>query len=231
MTENSNTEISKILNGLDTKAALKQEVYSKTQEVFKLFEKISGQIHGSLASGIEAKHPSVQIELNRKGDFEFHLKFSGDTLVFIMHTNIFAFSPEHEVNKKAYVKSDPDRGYFGMIQIYNFLSDSIRYNRRSDMGYLLGRVFVNNENRFYVDGKRQLGFLFKGLEEQIINEDSIAKIIEQSMLYCLNFDLYVPPLEAMFQMSLEQKNSFNNVNGLPTGKRLGFKIESSKKEN
>jgi hypothetical protein len=229
MMENSNTEISKILIGLDTKAGLKQEVYSKTSKVFKLFKQIAGEIHGSLAVEIGSKHPAIQMELNTKGEFEFHLKFSGDTLVFIMHTNVFAFSPDHEINKKGYIKRNPNRGYFGMIQIYNFLSDSITYNRKADMGYLLGRVFVNYDNRFYVDGKKQLGTLFKGLEEQIIDDKNISKIIEQSMLYCLNFDLYVPPLAAMTQMSLEQKNSFNNVNGLPTGKRVGFKIENIKK--
>lgn len=228
MTEKNNQEISRIINGLDTKAALKQEVYVQTLEVFKLFEKVASDIHSKLSDDIEAKHPSVQIELNKKGRFEFHLKFSGDTLVFIMHTNVFAFPPDHEITKKKYVKDNPNRGYFGMIQIFNFLSDSIKYNRRSDMGYLLGRVFVNFENRFYVDGKRQLGFLFKGLDKQIVDEDSVAKIIEQSMLYCLDFDLYVPRLESMAQMSLEQKNMFNNVNGLPTGKRVGFKIDSKK---
>jgi len=228
MTDKNNEEIRKIADGLDTKAALKQEVYSHTLKVFNSFAKVASEIHSTLSEDIRDK-PSVEIELNRKGDFEFHLKFSGDTLVFIMHTNVFTFPPDHEINKKGYVKANPDRGYFGMIQVFNFLSDSIKYNRRADMGYLLGRVFVNFEDRFYVDGKRQLGFLFKGLAKQVINDDNIAKIIEQAMLYCLDFDLYVPPVEAMAQMSLEQKNAFNNVHGLPTGKRVGFKIENIKK--
>jgi hypothetical protein len=231
MASKNNTEISKIVSGLDTKAALKQDVYGKTLSVFQLFRKVAIDIHKSIAKDIETKHPRVQIELNKKGDFEFHLKFSGDTLVFIMHTNVFTFSPDHEVSKKEYIKENPDRGYFGMIQIFNFLSDSIKYNRRSDMGYLLGRVFVNAEDRFYVDGKRQLDVMFNGLANQIMDVDNVAKIIEQAMLYSLEFDLFVPPLEAMAQMSLEQKNSFNNVNGLPTGKRVGFKIESIRNES
>lgn len=229
MAEKIDTELRKIVEGLDTKAALKQEVYSKTLAVFQLFRTTAVNLHKSISKDIETKHPEVQVELNRKGDFEFHLKFSGDTLIFIMHTNVFTFPPEHEVSKKAYVKEQPERGYFGMIQIFNFLSDSIKYNRRSDLGYLLARVFVNAEDRFYIDGKRQLGFLYKGLTDQIMDEESAKKIIEQAMLYCIDFDLFVPPLDAMAQMSLEQKNAFNNVNGLPTGKRVGFKIENVKK--
>ena len=45
------------------------------------------------------------------------------------------------------------------------------------------------------------------------------------MLYALDFDLYVPPMEAMGDMTLEQKNYVNNPSGFATGKRLGFKNE------
>ena len=45
------------------------------------------------------------------------------------------------------------------------------------------------------------------------------------MLYALDFDLYVPPMEAMSDMTLEQKNYVNNPSGFATGKRLGFKKE------
>ena len=45
------------------------------------------------------------------------------------------------------------------------------------------------------------------------------------MLYALDFDLYVPPIETMGDMTLEQKNYVNNPSGFATGKRLGFKKE------
>ena len=108
---------------------------------------------------------------------------------------------------------------------YNFLSDSLKYQRLGDIGYLLARLFINSEGHFYVDGQRQLGFLFKNLSQQEIDETAIIKIIEQTMLYALDFDLYVPPMEAMSDMTLEQKNYVNNPSGFATGKRLGFKKE------
>jgi hypothetical protein len=110
-----------------------------------------------------------------------------------------------------------------MIQAYNFLSDSIKYQRLGDVGYLLARLFVNAEGHFYVDGQRQLDFLYKDINNNKINDDVIIKIIEQAMLYALDFDLYVPPIDVMSEITLEQKRYFNNPDGLKTGKRLGFR--------
>ena len=160
-----------------------------------------------------------------KSEFEFHLKFSGDTIAFIMHTNVFLFPPDHEVNKTKYIAKTPEYGYFGMIQAYNFLSDSIKYQRMADVGYLLARIFINAEGHFYIDGQRQLDFLYKDLAKSEINQEVIIKIIEQTMLYALDFDLYVPPIDVMSEITLEQKNYFNNASGLATGKRLGFKAK------
>ena len=44
------------------------------------------------------------------------------------------------------------RTYCGVINMYNFLSDSFKYNRENDLGYLIGRMFINKENTF-VEGK------------------------------------------------------------------------------
>ena len=142
-----------------------------------------------------------------------------------MHTNVFTFPPKHQMNNSAYVKEDTSRGYFGMIQIYNFLSDSLKYNRMNDAGFLLARVYINNDMHFYTEGQRQLGFLFNEIGKQKVNEEDLQKIVEQCMLYCLDFDLYVPPLEASKAITVEQKNFFNNPSGLSTSKRLGFHID------
>ena len=78
--------------------------------------------------------------------------------------------------------------------------------------------------------KDNLDFLYKDLDKNVINADMIIKIIEQSMLYALDFDLYVPPLDVMSEITLEQKNYFNNPSGMATGKRLGFKPASATKK-
>ncbi len=220
MTENFNV----ILDRLDKKASLKQKVYRETLDVFAQFRNKASEIAEKLAPRILMKDPAVEIAFMDMGPFEFHLKFSGDTLVFMMHTNVFTFPPNHEINKYSYINLNADNGYFGMVQVYNFLSDSLKYQRQTDVGYLLARIFINKDKHIFVDGRRQLDYLFQDPEKSIISDEVITKIIEQSMLYCLDFDLYAPPLEMLKSINIEQKNFINNPSGVPTGKRVGFVI-------
>lgn len=212
-----------IIDGLNSKAALKQHIYRNTLTVFEQFKKCATEIANKLTPEVVSKDKSMEVELTEIGAFEFHLKFSGDTIAFIMHTNVFSFPPEHEISKTSYVNEVPDRGYCGMIQAYNFLSDSLKYQRLGDIGYLLARIFINCEGNFYVDGQRQLDFLFKDFNKQKIDNESIIKVIEQTMLYALDFDLYIPPMDNMKEMTVQEKDYFNNPRGFATGKRLGFK--------
>ncbi|MDG1756608.1 MAG: hypothetical protein P8I43_04315 [Bacteroidia bacterium] len=212
-----------IIDGLNNKAALKQHIYRNTLTVFEQFKKCATEITDKLTPEVVSKDESLEVELTEIGEFEFHLKFSGDTIAFIMHTNVFSFPPEHEISKTSYVNEVQDRGYCGMIQAYNFLSDSLKYQRLADIGYLLARIFINCEGNFYVDGQRQLDFLFKDFSKQKINNESVIKVIEQTMLYALDFDLYIPPMDNMKEITVQEKDYFNNPRGFATGKRLGFK--------
>ena len=212
-----------IIDGLNSKAALKQHIYRNTLTVFEQFKKCATEIANKLTPEVVSKDKSLEVELTEIGAFEFHLKFSGDTIAFIMHTNVFSFPPEHEISKTSYVNEAPDRGYCGMIQAYNFLSDSLKYQRLGDIGYLLARIFINCEGNFYVDGQRQLDFLFKDFNKQKIDNESIIKVIEQTMLYALDFDIYIHQMDNMKEMTVQEKDYFNNPRGFATGKRLGFK--------
>ena len=218
------TSIVDIIEGLNEKAALKQLIYRNTKNVFGELKNCSSKVVHRVLPEVVKKDKTVEVELKEISEFEFHLKFSGDTIAFIMHTNVFVFPPEHEVNHLKYVKEQPERAFCGMIQVYNFLSDSIKYNRLADTGYLLARIFINAEDHFYIDGHRQLDFLFKEMGSRELDQEVIHKIVEQSMLYVLDFDLYVPPISLMSEITLEQKDYFNNATGMATGKRLGFKM-------
>ena len=88
------------------------------------------------------------------------LKFAGDVLIFMMHTNVFEFPRHHEIMRTSYIRDDKNRSYCGIINIYNFLADSFKYNRENDIGYLIGRVFINYENHYYIEGKKELGLIY-----------------------------------------------------------------------
>ena len=220
------SKINEVKDLLCKKSKNKQAVFKITQATFRELKLVLLNIEAKLNPEVGDKAPLVEIKYYDKGDFEAHLKFSGDTLVIMMHTNVFDLDENHYLHKSNYLKEDEQRGYFGMIQVYNFLSDSLRYNREHDMGYLIGRIFINKDNNFFVDGKRPLSFMYSDLEKHTVNIESLTNIIEEAMLFCLNFDLRVPPIEMLNYITVEQKNMMSHSSGMPTAKRLGFSMQN-----
>jgi hypothetical protein len=207
---------------LQHKSGLKQAIYRNTLMRFEQLKELLQKIQVDLDGRMAIANPDVEIRFNDRSLFECELKFSGDTLVFNMHSNVFSFDHKHFIHQTPYVQHDPNRAFCGKIDIYNFLSDSYKYNRLNDVGHLIGRVFVNYENHFFVEGKKQLGFLFGDFANQELDEEKLCALVETSMLYALQFDLVTPPFEAVHEVSLAQKIFENGNAGIITGKKLGF---------
>src|SRR6185436_20303590 len=148
-----------ILKLLEEKAVLKQEVSDRTSAGLNAIKSSLSAIHSELASSM-LKNKTVNYLLNfvDKGEFEAEFSVVDDTLVFLRHSNVFTFESSHEMWKSSYVKDNPSLSFCGKIYIYNFLSDSFKYNRANDVGYLIARISINKENHFFIEGKRQLGF-------------------------------------------------------------------------
>ena len=212
----------KIIELLKTKASTKQVVFRKTKEVFSEFQQYLKAKSNILNNELPDK--DVQVIYSSAGDFESKLKFSGDTLLFHMHSNVFDFPISHSIYKTKYVKEDKLRSFCGVINIYNFLSDSLKYNRMNDAGYLIARVFINKEKHFFLDGDKQLGFLFNDFINQQINSVQIDKIINETMIYALNFDLQAPNFNDVKVVSVHQILDMNNNQKLKTAKRMGYKF-------
>ncbi len=157
----------------------------------------------------------------------FYLQFGSDILLFMLHSNVFAFNRDHEVMKTAYIKEDKNRAYCGQISIYNFLTDSLFYQRYNDLGYLIGRVFVNNDNHYYIDGKREIGQLYNNFGTNVFDEKAALMILESAMQYTINFDLLVTPYEAVKEISVRDMVEINNQRiPIRTAKRLGFRFQA-----
>ena len=214
----------KIVSLLKEKACTKQKIYRITKNVFANFQDVLQEKATSLNNEIQNK--DVEVSYEESGDFDAKLKFSGDTLLFHMHSNIFDFDSSHQIHKTSYVKEDKMRSFCGVINIYNFLSDSLKYNRLNDAGFLIARIFINKDNHFFVEGDKQLGFLFNDFVNQQIDEVQICKIIDTAMIYALNFDLQTPNFNDVKVVSLHQILDINNNHKIKTSKRLGFKFSS-----
>ena len=209
-----------------SKGELKHGIYDSTRETFELFRTTAKDVINQLKEHNAHTEKDMRFDFIDRGDFEFEIRFASDTLVFMMHTNIFEFSRNHEVMKSAYIREDPERSYCGVIHIYNFLTDSFLYQRDSDLGYLIGRVFVNKDNHYFIEGKRELGMLYNNFNTSLISSESVQGIIESAIEYTTNFDLLTPPYDEIKVVSVgEMRNNFDKKS-IVTAKRLGFRFQA-----
>jgi len=113
-----------------------------------------------------------------------------------------------------------------MISIYNFLTGSLKHNRINDQGVLIARVFVNRENHFFTEGKKQLGISFTDFGTDELNEQNLRRLVETAILHCLEIDIVTPPFEQVRIISVQELFEKNLSNVVSTGKRLGFRLQS-----
>lgn len=218
-----------LFNALTKKALLKQKVYNNTLETFQLFRNALHDIVESYHKSSKNKE-QIPFDFKPKGEFELELKFAGDILIFLMHTNVFEFSRDHEVMKTSYVKEERDRSYCGIINVYNFLADSFKYNRVNDIGYLIGRIFINKDMHYFIEGKRELSLLYNNFNTAVMDEKSAREIVESAIRYTINFDLLTPPYDNVKEVPLyEMQSTLDNI-VLKTGKRLGFKFQADEED-
>ena len=222
-------EHSKICELLIQKGELKQQIYSSTLETMELFKSCAKEFEEFYEENYAEQHPRVSVDFNGKNLHEFKIRFAGDVLIFLMHTNIFEFPRDHEVMKTPYIREDKNRSYCGMIQIFNFLNDSFRYNRINDSGYMIGRIFVNKDKHFYVEGKRELADVLNNFNSKELDRDAVMGILQSAIKYTINFDLLVPEYSHLLEISVNDILQIEDQNMiLKTGKRLGFRFEPDK---
>jgi len=212
-----------LLEAFVIKSTVKQKVYGNTLQTFNLLKKVLKQLEGAYLSKIKDDVPAAVLPVYKeRGTFEAEFKIAGDLLIFSMHSNVFEFDDKHPVWKTEYLKEDPLRSYCGTINIYNFLADSFKYNRVNDLGYLVARIFVNKDNHFFVEGKRQADEVVKDFAMDTISPGVIRQIVETAIQYCIEFDLLVPLYEQVKIATVDQMNQKMNFSKMITGKRLGF---------
>jgi hypothetical protein len=218
----------KILEGLQVKAHIKSCVYDQSLEVFNELKEILGEISNDLNDILAETETNrkIRLEYRDRGKFEAELKFADDVLMFSMHTDIFQFDRDHAVWKNPYTKADPYNSYCGVISVYNFLSDSIKFSRSEDLGYLVARMFVNREKKFFIEGKRQTRQKISDFGKVDLTKEELISFVESAMMYALSFDLLVPPFDLVKVASVEQINAKIESAKMRTGKRMGYKYNS-----
>jgi len=215
-----------IVGTLKEKSLLKQKVYDNTLEWFSEVKEILKDLAKEVNTNLGPIDSRIKMEYTDRSNFDAQLKVAGDILLFSMHSNIFQFDREHPAWKTPYIQKNKFNAYSGIINIYNFLFDSFKYSRMDDLGYLIARIFINHENQYLVEGKRQMGMLFSNYGNEALTKSSLQVIITTAIQYSLEFDLLVPPYDTVKIATVGQAEAKIQHSRVITGKRLGFQFNS-----
>ena len=215
----------KILATIINKSTLKQHIFDNTFATFNELKDVLFEIASELDDDLDGKlDKRVRIEYRDRGKFEAQLQIANDLLIFRMHTDVFEFDSNHIIWQNEYVQTERDNSYCGVIDIYNFLSDSFKFNRNADEGYLIGRIFINREKCFFVEGKRQTLVRPMAFGKEKITREDLISIMETAINYAINFDLLVPSYEDNKRVTVDQFNSKMDNSKFVTGKRIGYEF-------
>ena len=215
----------KILETIVSKSTLKQKVFDNTFSVFNELKDTLLELASEMDDALEGRlDKRVRLEYRDRGKFEAQLQIGSDLLIFQMHTDVFEFDSNHIICQNPYVQADKANSYCGVINIYNFLSDSFKYNRNADEGYMTGRIFINRERSYFVEGKRQTSLRAIAFGRRQIDRDALVEILETAINYAINFDLLVPPYEQNKRVTVDQFNTKMDNSKFVTGKRLDYEF-------
>ncbi len=217
-----------ILEQIIRKSSLKQKVFDSTFSAMNLLKETLLEVASELDDALEGKlDRRVRLEYRDRGKYEAQLQVASDLLIFQMHTDVFVFPSDHPIWKSRTVSEDRTRAYCGVINIYNFLSDSFKLNRNADEGYLIGRIFINREGHYFVEGKEQHSLRAESFGEKEIERDTLIPILEDAVHYSLDFDPLMPPYEEFKRVTVDQFNTKMDNSKFVTGKRMGYDFDIS----
>jgi hypothetical protein len=220
-----------LFNLLIAKGELKQSVYAITTEAMQTFKEVAKEFEEEFRAQHATEHETITVRVDNKSQFEIQVRFAGDVLILLMHTNIFEFPRAHQVMQSKYIREDKERSYCGMIKMYNFLADSFKYDRVNDEGYMIGRILINKDRHYFVEGKKELSQILNNFSENEFTKEVARNILHCAIRYCMNFDLLVPNFEETIKMSLAEMMQIEGQNMISkTAKRLGFRFEKDNSE-
>jgi hypothetical protein len=224
MAEDKESTEDRLVFLLKEKSALKQDVYKVVKEQFELLKEVLVEEISRLRTLVDDER--VRLSIMNSNDYEIQVAIGSDVLIFHMHTNVFRFEDHHPIWKTSYLDTDKNLGYCGIINIYNFLFDSFHFNRLNDQGYLIGRMLVNKECHYIMEGKGELGYMYRDFVNNILDKEGMQAVVKRIFCHTIDFDIYTPPYDIVNEVTVyDMQNMLSNLK-LRTGKRLGFKFEA-----
>ena len=207
---------------LESKSTAKQITYKNLLDAFKVLGKESERVVDILQNSAKPADEDVTEIFDWINEHEFHVKLAGDLLVFVLHTNVVTLPPDHPVMADPYIKQNEVNRYFGQIMIYNFMSDSFKFNRINDPGYLIARLLINHEARYVIEGNGQLGSMFNKISDGAISEQELNILVKIVLMIAIENDLMAPPFPDVQFITVNQK--MEKTQELGGGQKIGFRM-------
>lgn len=218
---NSDDPVKFIKHMLESKSIAKQTTYRNLCWAFKTLGHDASHIVAELQKRAQPGDQDVTVEFNEINEHEFDIKLAGDVLIFVMNTNIVTFEDSHLIMKEPYIMEKEVNRYFGQIMIYNFMSDSLKFNRMNDPGYLIARLMINHENRFFIEGEKELKD-FNKISDTPITEEVLKNLVKVCLKMAIENDLVSPAFTQMKSITLSQKKDHTLEMG--GAKKIGFRM-------
>jgi hypothetical protein len=207
---------------LESKSTAKQITYRNLLAAFEILRKESKRIITELTGRVQPNDDDVTIHFREVNEHEFEVKLAGDLLTFVLHTNVVTFDPASTVMQDPYIKQNVVNRYFGQIMVYNFMADSLKFNRINDPGYLIARLLINHEGRYVVEGDSHLAQLAGRISPAPITEEELAILVKFVLTIAIENDLMAPPFPDVRFITLHQK--MEKTQELGAGQKIGFRM-------
>lgn len=223
---NSEDPVDFIRHMLENKSTAKQTTYKHICWAFSVLKQEARKIIDELKRRAVTNDEDVTLKFNEISEHEFDVKLAGDMLIFVMNTNIITFEDSHPIMKEEYIREREVHRYFGQVMIYNFMADSLRYNRLNDPGYLLGRVMINHEKRFFIEGEKEL-LPYNKISEKPIDESDLKNVVKLVLKMAIANDLVSPSFTQVKSVTLHQKK--DHTMELGGAQKIGFRMSYENK--
>lgn len=223
---NSEDPINFIKYLLESKSTAKQTAYKHICRAFSVLEAESKRVVEELKRRANPSDKDVTVEFNSINAQEFDVKLAGDMLIFVLGTNIVTLEESHMIMKEDYIRENEVNRYFGQIMVYNFMAESLKYNRTNDPGYLLARIMINHENRFFIEGERELQD-FNPISQLPVTDEELQRVVRIVLKMAIENDLVAPAFTEVKAITLNQKRDHNLELG--GAQKIGFKMSYEEK--
>lgn len=218
---NSEDPIKFIKHLLESKSTAKQTAYKHICKAFSVLQTEARGVVEELQRRAQPTDKDVTVEFNVISDHEFDVKLAGDMLIFVMNTNVVTLEESHPIMNEEYIRDNEVNRYFGQVMVYNFMAESLKYHRDNDPGYLLARLMVNHENRFFIEGEKELS-AYNNISQQPVSDLDLKKVVKIVLKMAIENDLVAPSFTEVKSITLSQKR--DHTLELGGAQKIGFRM-------